>query len=105
MKKASKLTLFVRGQIQGILKKHATIGEIARKLGRAKSSISDDIKRHRVWDESTGSWIFCASCAQETMVTVRKTARYVGRHTFKTSQTYTYVIDHLRQGWSPEQIA
>lgn len=33
MKNAPKLTVFDRGQIQGMLKKHASIGEIARKLG------------------------------------------------------------------------
>lgn len=105
MKKAPKLSVFDRGQIQGMLKKSTSIGEIARRLGRSKSSISDEIKRHRVWDESTGSWVYRASYAQETMVAVRTKARYAGRQTFKTSQTYAYIIDHLRQGWSPEQIA
>lgn len=104
MKNATKLTVFDRGQIQGMLKKSASIGEIARKLGRSKSSISDEITRHREWDDSTGSWIYCASSAQETMIAVRITARYAGRQTFKTSHTYGYVIDHLKQGWSPEQI-
>ncbi|MEI7653326.1 MAG: IS30 family transposase [bacterium] len=105
MKKATKLTVFDRGQIQGMLKKHASIGEIARKLGRSKSSISDEIKRHQEWNEATGSWIYCAASAQEAMVTVRTAGRYAGRQPLKTLQTYTYVVDHLRQGWSPEQIA
>ena len=73
------------------------IREIARRLDRSPSTISDEIKRNSFKDH------YVAIHAQVQAEKHKKEAR--SRQPLKDHQTYSYVMDKLLQGWSPEQIA
>lgn len=70
--------------------------EIARRLGRSVSTISDEIKRN------SSQGIYVAIHAQAT--TEERIQRARKRHPLKDAQTFAYVLEKLRLGWSPEQI-
>ena len=73
------------------------IREIGRRLKRSPGTISDEIKRNSFGGHYVA--IHAQAVSQE-----RK--RQAGeRQPLKNPQTYSYVMDKLQQGWSPEQIA
>ena len=85
--------------------KGVKLSEIARRLLRSKSNISDEsdeVKRNSRWDKEKETWTYEAIYAQEEtdkrMVDRRKQPQ------LKNKLIYSYVVDHLRDGWSPEQI-
>ena len=80
-----------------------SVSEIGRRLGRSKSSISTEIKRNSFTDSETGEKHYAAIYAQY-LSKVRK-AQAGKRYPLKDRETYSYVLDKLRLGWSPEQIA
>lgn len=102
MKSIQKLTPQERDKITVRLAQGVTISSIARELGRSKSTISDEVKRNKKWDREKNDWVYEAIFAQEEtdtrMVERRK------RPQMKNEWIYQYVIEHLRSGWSPEQI-
>ena len=102
MKKRGKLTSQERDMLAILLAQGVKLSEIARRLLRSKSTIGDEVKRNRRWDKEKGTWIYEAIFAQEEtnkrMVDRRK------RPQLKNNWIYSYVVDHLRGGWSPEQI-
>lgn len=79
-----------------------SLREIARRLGRSLSTISDEIKRNSFQD-SEGVRFYVAIHAQAKADKKKALARK--RHPLKDPKTYAYVIDKLRLGWSPEIIA
>ncbi|MCA9371998.1 IS30 family transposase [Candidatus Woesebacteria bacterium] len=102
MKKIGKLTPQERDRLAILLAKGVKLSEIARRLDRSKSTISDEIKRNRRWDREKQNFVYEAIFAQEEadqrMVTRRKRPR------LKNKWIYRYVTQHLGMGWSPEQI-
>jgi transposase, IS30 family len=70
---------------------------IAKKLGRSSSTISDEISRNSVGD------IYEPIRAQTKAD--RRKSKSGRRHPLKNASTYSYVLNKLRQGWSPEQIS
>lgn len=91
-----------RDKIAVLLAQEVTISEIARKLKRSKSTISEEVKRNRRWDKGKQSWVYEAIFAQEG--TDKRMVKRRKRPALKNKWLYQYIIDHLRQGWSPEQI-
>ena len=73
------------------------IREIARRLERSPSTISDEIKRNSFKDHYVAIHAQAVSC--------RRKQEAGKRQPLKDSETYSYVLDKLQQGWSPEQIA
>lgn len=74
----------------------AGIRTIARRLNRSVSTISDEIKRN------SHNGVYVAIHAQaKTEERVQKARK---RYPLKDAQTYAYVLEKLRLGWSPEQI-
>lgn len=73
--------------------------EIARRIGRDKSSISRELQRN-------GSGIYDVYLAHkaQTRATVRK-IQSGQRPRLKSKRIKQYVIRRLKQGWSPEQIS
>ncbi len=51
MKKVGKLIPQERDTLAILLAQGVTLSEIARKLSRSKSTISDEVKRNRRWDK------------------------------------------------------
>lgn len=102
MKKAKKLDLIERGKIEAFLAQKVSISQIALSLGRSKSTLSDEIDRGSIWTDWVKS--YCAQYAHRLAMDKRKLGRHKGRHPLKSRQTYNFVINHLRDGWSAEQI-
>jgi len=70
--------------------------EVARQLGRSVSSIDSEIKRNNY----AGQYI--AIHAQ--MLTNRRKVESRHRHPLKNELVFSYVMEKLKEGWSPEQI-
>ncbi len=73
------------------------IRNIARRLGRSPSSISEELRRN----DYQGNYV--AIHAQYVAEERKKEARE--RYPLKNKDTYTYVLLKLESGWSPEEIA
>ncbi len=73
-----------------------SVREIARRLGRSASSISDEIKRNSY----QGNY----SAIHAQVVTEERWKKSREREPLKDKQIYIYVLDRLKDGWSPEQI-
>lgn len=86
-----------RDQIGVLLASGISQNEIAKKLGRSKSSLSYEIK-HNSRDREYQPILADYLSRERNLASQR-------RHARKDSHLYDYVIDKLRCGWSPEQIA
>ena len=73
-----------------------SLREIARRLGRSPSSISDEVKRN------SNKGIYTPIKAQMKSDFRKNMARR--RHFLKDKETAKYVIEKLNLGWSPELI-
>jgi transposase, IS30 family len=73
--------------------------KIAKLLGRSTSSIGREIKRN-LFKGFTYEPLHAQGLAEK-----RKLLAWDAKEPLKNKKIYSYVIDHLRQGWSPEQIA
>jgi len=98
MKQTNKITAQERDLIavwrgQGISNK-----EIARRLGRHPSSIGREVQRNSFRGKH-----YLGLHAQARSERRKMMARK--RHPLKNKDIYSYVLDKLRDGWSPEQIA
>ena len=91
-----------RDKIAVFLAQGVKISEIARRLGRSKSSISDEVKRNRRWDKGKGGFVYEAIFAQEE--TDKRMVERRKRPSLKNDWIYQYVVSRLGMGWSPEQI-
>ncbi len=93
----TKLTDRERDLIAVWLGAGVKIREIARRLTRSPSTVSDEISRNNF----QGHYIAIHAQA----VTKERKSKAGKRHPLKDPKTYAYVLDKLLQGWSPEQIA
>jgi len=98
MKKKTRINPRERDQIAFKLAKGISISQIAKDLNRSKSSVSDEIKRN------SRNGIYVAICAQHKSDNRKRLARYKNRQSLKSKFIYSYTLDKLRYGWSPEQI-
>lgn len=98
MKTHKKLTAFERDQIALYHTQRISNKEIARRLGREVSTIGRELKRN-LWGET-----YVAIHAQEQAR--RRSVRVAhSKEPLKNADVYAYVIERLRDGWSPDQIA
>lgn len=79
-----------------------SLRKIARKLDRSHSTIIEEVKRNSFHDDK-GNYYYVSIWAQSQTQKRIKKARE--RQPLKNPEIYSYVLDKLRQGWSPEQIA
>ncbi len=75
-----------------------SLSEIARTLGRHKSTISRELRRNRTF---LGKWW----SSQADMYAGLAQRRHLGRPKTGDRRVMRYVLQRLEQGWSPEQIA
>jgi transposase, IS30 family len=71
---------------------------IAKQLGRARSTIGREIRRNSFGE------VYEPLNAQGKAERRKKRA-WKAKHPLKNEKVFAYVIDHLRDGWSPEQIS
>ncbi|MEK6904152.1 MAG: IS30 family transposase, partial [Nanoarchaeota archaeon] len=92
-----KLTAQERDMIAVWIGGRVKLREIARRLGRSVSTISDEVKRNNYQGNYVA--IHAQSVTDERKIKARK------RHPLKDEATYAYVLKKLGCGWSPEEIA
>ena len=86
-----------RDQLALFVAQKLTQREIARRMTRNVSTICRELQRNRFGNHYVA--IHAHAQAQQRKSLAGK------RHPLKDEETYTYVIEKLRWGWSPEQIA
>jgi IS30 family transposase len=97
----SKLKPYERGRIALLIAKGFSLRNIARSLNRSVSTISDEVKRNSIWE--AGVLVYEAISAQEDYQ--KRKSKAGKRAPLKNKQVYRYVIEKLRDSWSPEQIS
>jgi len=97
MIKKKKISASERDQIAVLLASGLTLRNIAKKLDRSVSSISDEIKRNSVGGEYKS--------IAANLISVQRNRQSRRINPLKSAKIFSYVFDKLRGGWSPEQIA
>jgi IS30 family transposase len=98
MRTHHKLTLEERELLYGFQKQGLSIRSIAVKLGRSHSTISRELFRNKRLDN------IYLPCYAQTVSGIRANKQRQ-RARLKNEITREYVRQHLRLGWSPEQIS
>ena len=99
MKHHSKLTLSERKLLAGWISDGKSNRECGRLLGKSHSTVVRELQRNRF-----KGGVYEPLHAQATFENNKKKAWSV-KHPLKNKDVFEYVIDHLRYGWSPEQIS
>jgi IS30 family transposase len=104
--KHSKLTKTERLLLSSWKKEGLSNIECGKRLGRDKSTIGRELNRNKtkVWVGKSDEYIYEPAHAQFVALERRQKA-FDSKQPLKNRDIYGYVLDHLRQGWSPEQIA
>jgi len=101
-----QLKLQEREELYALKKAGWSLGDIAKKLGRDKGTLSRELKRNKTYtkglEKFSGKYIPCH--AQEKADKRARNQR--SQASWKGPEVYLYVRNHLRKDvWSPEQIA
>lgn len=99
MKSYTHFTLKERVCLEELRQKGKNISEIAKILGRNKSTISRELKRNSNKQGIYNSWGAYSKAAKRRKHSVRK-PRLV-----KGSELYDYILERIQLYWSPELIA
>ncbi len=97
MKRSKKIQASERDQIALFLASKTSLREISRQLGRAFSSIREEVRRNS--RDGIYQAIKAEDLSRERNLACRKA------NPLKDPATYSYCIDKLRSGWSPEEIS
>lgn len=73
--------------------------ECARRLKRHVSSIGRELKRNS-WQKE-----YYVAIHAQRQASLREQRKAHSKHPLKNADVYEYVTEHLRDGWSPDQIA
>lgn len=93
--------LLSQWQRAGIAKK-----EIARRLGRDIRTVQRELLRNKIRVSVGKEWeIIYEPFHAHSVAMQRKQNAYLAKQPLKSKKIYSYVLKHLRKGWSPEQIA
>lgn len=86
-----------RDRIALLLASKVSLRQIAKELERSASSVSEEVKRNSIHGEYTS--IAAQRLSEQRNVACRRI------NPLKSATIYAYVLEKLRCGWSPEQIA
>ena len=80
--------------------------EIARRLDRPVLTIRRELKRNKTRVAVGKEWeIIYEPIHAQAMAMERKQNAFLAKQPLKNKNIYSYVLKHLRGGWSPEQIS
>jgi len=105
--KHTKITKTERELVGQWKKEKVANKEIARRLGRPVLTIRRELKRNKTRvkvGDNDWEMIYEPAHAQH-VAEQRKQHAFLAKQPLKNKNVYSYVIAHLRQSWSPEQIA
>ena len=98
----SQLTLADRRQLHHLVERKVPINEMARQLGRHRSTIYREIRRNTFRDRELPDYDgYYSTVADDIAKERRRRLRKLQRH----PQLRDLVIERLKANWSPEQIA
>lgn len=98
----TKLTLPERKLIATWRNEGRSMRECARLLGCAHTTVVREWWRNRYHGKAES---FYEPLHAQAQADKRKRRAWEAKHPLKNSQVYTYVLENLRKGWSPEQIS
>lgn len=98
MKTYTKLSACERDQLALWKAQGVSNNECARRLQRSSSTIGRELRRN-VWEKEYYVAIHAQGKTDE-----RKKRAAIGKQPLKNARVYGYVTEHLRNGWSPDQI-
>jgi IS30 family transposase len=104
--KHRKLTRTERERLAAWLKEGVAKKEISRRLGRDIKTIRRELARNKTRVSVGKEWemIYEPLHAQQVAME-RKQYAYTAKQPLKSKKIYAYVMEHLRESMSPEQIA
>lgn len=95
----TKLTQQERQRIAAWRKEELSNKAVARRLGRSATTIGRELRRNQA-EQGLYEPLHAQRVAED-----RKSKTYTAKHSLKNEKLYAYVLEKLRWGWSPEQIA
>lgn len=103
MKKYKKLTSTERQLLSAWKQEGLSNKECGRRLGRETSTIGRELKRNGFKNKAEGIYIYEPLNA-DAQARARQQNAYIAKQPLKNKQVFSYVMDKLKEGWSPEQI-
>lgn len=105
--KHKKLTKTERELLSQWRKEGISSIECAKRLGRDKSTIGRELTRNKTRVAvSRNDWeIIYEPLHAHSVAMGRKRNAFDAKHPLKNPDVYSYVLEHLRGGWSPEEIS
>lgn len=102
----TKITQKERELISQWKKERIANKEIARRLDRPVLTIRRELKRNKTRVNVGRGWeIVYEPIHAQAMAMERKQNAFLAKQPLKNKNIYSYVLKHLRGGWSPEQIS
>lgn len=104
--KHKKITATERKLLSQWLRENIAKKEIARRLGRDIKTIRRELNRNKTRVSVGKDWeIIYEPIHAQAMAMERKQNAFLAKQPLKNKNIYSYVLKHLRGGWSPEGIA
>ena len=104
--KHKKITYTERVLLGNWKKEGVANKEIARRLGRPVLTIRRELKRNKTRVTIGKDWeMIYEPVHAQSVAMERKQKAYEAKQPLKNKDVYSYVLEHLRGGWSPEQIS
>lgn len=103
MRKHTKITSTERQLLAAWKSEGLSNKECGRRLGRETSTIGRELKHNLFHDRQNGGYLY--EPLNANFQAKSRQHAYAAKHPLKSKQVFSYVMEKLRDGWSPLQIA
>jgi IS30 family transposase len=104
--KHNKFTETERKLLGQWIKEEIAKKEVARRLNRDIRTIQRELKRNQTRVSVGKDWeVIYEPIHAQAVAMERKQQAFLAKQPLKNKNIYSYVLKHLRMGWSPEQIS